>query len=601
MSEHETIAITRATEGAGAPAVPELVIPRQLGSVRLVRQVGQGGMGVVWLGHDEMLGRPVAVKFLLGALAAENDPHFATFIEGARAAAALQHPGLTAIYHADLVDRFPYLVMEYVDGPTVAQVQLKIGALPLEASLAIMDASCEAIGELHDRQIVHRDIKPANVMLAPDSRVVVTDFGLTCSRSPGMSGGGAAGGVAVAGTPAYMPPEMFEGAITLRGDVYSLGAMLYELLTDEVPYDGPLLTMSERKRTESLAVGPLESRGVPAALVEVIERALHRDALYRYKSSRHLQRAIREACPEPRLWTAGAIGDLRERYQGAPVVEEEARPGTGAAYYESLSTLAKKKQRVEEEGEGDDTRASLCAVCGGEGSHEEGCRAGGRGSEGGTLSGASPRWRKNMWTSAHVLLGSGGVLGASVMLDAVHGSLGVESRWLPTVRASSDAFGVVSWLGILAAYVMLTRPERSVVEVAAPSRWVLQVASLAALVIAAVSSPLAFLGNPTVRAVGVVVGMLAVAGASLPAGWHSSVLARAGGDRRAVLAGWAVTGVAGVVLLCLPATLAGLVSSPREAAVLTMVDEVCRFLFAGVLVAAGVTLRSVFGAGGREA
>src|SRR5205814_1285520 len=97
-----------------------LLLPGRIGSVRLVRELGRGGMGVVWLGHDELLGRHVAVKFLAGAVAASDDPGFARFLEGARAAAAAQHPCLNAIHSAGLVDAsgqsIPYLVLQYVDG-----------------------------------------------------------------------------------------------------------------------------------------------------------------------------------------------------------------------------------------------------------------------------------------------------------------------------------------------------------------------------------------------------------------------------------------------------------------------------------------------------
>ncbi|MGH7176058.1 MAG: hypothetical protein ACREJC_01645, partial [Tepidisphaeraceae bacterium] len=99
-----------------------LTLPTRIGPVTLVRELGRGGMGVVWLGRHELLGRDVAVKFLLGAVADQSDPGFAQFLTGARAAATVRHLGLTAIHHADLIDGVPYLVMEYIDGPTLADV-----------------------------------------------------------------------------------------------------------------------------------------------------------------------------------------------------------------------------------------------------------------------------------------------------------------------------------------------------------------------------------------------------------------------------------------------------------------------------------------------
>src|SRR2546421_10416295 len=118
MSLDETITLTRTTSTAttsdspvAAAAAEELSVPREMGSVRLLRQIGQGAMGVVWLGHDAMLDRRVAVKFLLNAVSSPDDPGFARFLQGARAAAAVRHPALTALHHADLVHNVPYLVM----------------------------------------------------------------------------------------------------------------------------------------------------------------------------------------------------------------------------------------------------------------------------------------------------------------------------------------------------------------------------------------------------------------------------------------------------------------------------------------------------------
>ncbi|MCH7995523.1 MAG: protein kinase, partial [Planctomycetes bacterium] len=132
--------------------------------------------------RHRMLDRDVAVKFLLHAVAGPDDPGFAGFLEGTRAAARVEHPGLTTIHHADVVDGIPYLVMQYIDGPTLGEVLKKTGPLSLSALFAVLDAVSEAIGELHDREIVHRDIKPANILLDREGRVFVTDFGLACSR-----------------------------------------------------------------------------------------------------------------------------------------------------------------------------------------------------------------------------------------------------------------------------------------------------------------------------------------------------------------------------------------------------------------------------------
>jgi hypothetical protein len=122
MTAQDTVTLTRSTVTASSEPPLELVVPRQLGSVQLTRELGRGGMGVVWLGHDDLLLRQVAVKFLTEGVAGPEDPGFVRFIEGARGAAAVRHPGLTTVYHADLVAGIPYLVMEYIGGPSLLDV-----------------------------------------------------------------------------------------------------------------------------------------------------------------------------------------------------------------------------------------------------------------------------------------------------------------------------------------------------------------------------------------------------------------------------------------------------------------------------------------------
>ena len=174
---NETITLTRST-AAGAPSgeQAEVTIPRELGSVRLIREIGRGGMGVVYLARHKMLGRDVAVKFLLHAVAGPDDPGFTRFLEGARAAAAVRHVGLTAVYDADLANGVPYLVMEYVDGPTLSELLERSGPLSVAVALAVLDEVLASLAELHERGIIHRDIKPSNILLDRDGRVLLADW-----------------------------------------------------------------------------------------------------------------------------------------------------------------------------------------------------------------------------------------------------------------------------------------------------------------------------------------------------------------------------------------------------------------------------------------
>ncbi len=344
IHEQETVPLSLSGGSLGL-TVREIKAPRQLGSVRLLREIGKGGMGVVWLGHDDMLGRDVAVKFLLGAAATEDDPQFATFLEGARAAARLKCAGMTAVFHADVVDGAPYIVMEYVDGPTISRVVAKSGPLSVPAAIAVMSSVCGTTSELHDAGIIHRDIKPSNIMLDTDCRVFLTDFGIAISRPAGEAVAEDAG---LAGTPGYMAPEAFEGACGPRTDAYSLGITFYEMLVGAAPFEGEFVDVREMHRTRDLPLGKLRERHVDEAIIEIIQRATHKDPKFRYKSARHLLEAI-ERAPLPRQTRMRAESELRAaalkcRAGGSGGSDASSATLSGRSLYDHLSTLAAKKR-----------------------------------------------------------------------------------------------------------------------------------------------------------------------------------------------------------------------------------------------------------------
>ncbi len=304
-------------------------------------------MGVVWLGNDEILGRDVAVKLLVNAVSSADDPSFRVFVEGARAAAAVRHTGLTEIYHAGVVEGVPFLVMEFIDGPVLNEILGRAGSLGVGATLGVLEAVCAATAELHDRGIVHRDIKPSNILLDSAWRIVMTDFGLACSRPLGAIRGGAPDGVA--GTPHYMAPEMFDGVVSVRADVYALGIVAFELITGDVPYTGSVEEVVRGHRLGTLPADPLARRNVAPPLVDVLARAAHAEALYRYKTAGHLLRALHEACPEPGAWSQAREAAAVLVASSAGVAIPPPKPGVAAAnarYYDYLDNTATKK-RVE--------------------------------------------------------------------------------------------------------------------------------------------------------------------------------------------------------------------------------------------------------------
>jgi len=363
MGAPETITLTRpatrATAGLPEPPgveSPQVEIPKKLGAVSLVKEIGKGGMGVVWLGRHEMLNRDVAVKFMLNAVSSDDDPTFATFLEGARAAAALSHKGLNTILNADVVGGVPFIVMEYVEGPTLAHLLGRGAPLPLAATRVLMENSCEAVALLHDQGVIHRDIKPANILLGADGAPVLTDFGLACTRAIATMGEKAEG---VAGTPDYMAPEMFDKVISPRSDVYALGVTMYELLTGRMPFEG---TFEQIRAAHREVEPPLESiRTIHPALAEVVERALAKNPMFRTKTARHLLHALQEAFAQvdPMLANRAKgeaelsqlVGKWTRRNERGAAGPITPTPEVTSTYYDRLSTIAAKRKSGEGEGE----------------------------------------------------------------------------------------------------------------------------------------------------------------------------------------------------------------------------------------------------------
>lgn len=335
----EPVEATRTIALGGRPAPPAPDLPAAIGAIEIGPRIGQGGMGVVHRGRDRMLGRDVAVKFLLHAVAGEDDPRFEEFLVGARHAAGVRHAQLVTLHQADLVGGVPYLLMEFVDGPTLRDVLHHHRALPVPVALRVMCDVAAAVAALHDQGVIHRDIKPSNILFDHDGRLYVTDFGLSCPRPRDAYGGGGR----VSGSPPYMAPEMFAGHISPRSDVYALGVMLYELLAGRPPFVGPTDELRRLHEQAPPPSEPLDTRGVPAAVCEVIERALHKRDIFRFKTAREFIRAI-ESCQVP----LASDLDLRrmtiiERSSGAASADPASGSGSASSYFDRLNELATAK------------------------------------------------------------------------------------------------------------------------------------------------------------------------------------------------------------------------------------------------------------------
>ncbi|MHC1765345.1 MAG: serine/threonine-protein kinase [Verrucomicrobiia bacterium] len=214
--------------------IADEALPRTLGNYQLLERIGEGGMGVVYRARQLPLDRIVAVKVLpFGQLANKEFVH--RFRTEAVAAGSLQHPNIVGIHEVGLDEGQHYLVMEYVAGPTLAELARQ-GPLPARSAARYVQLIAEAVHFAHERNILHRDLKPSNVLIDANDQPRVMDFGLAKRLESGadltLSG-------QVLGSPGYMPPEQASGERGLvgrRSDVYSLGAILYHLLTGRSPF-----------------------------------------------------------------------------------------------------------------------------------------------------------------------------------------------------------------------------------------------------------------------------------------------------------------------------------------------------------------------------
>ncbi|MFF8942314.1 protein kinase [Streptomyces sp. NPDC014864] len=278
------------------------------GRYELAEKLGQGGMGTVHRGVDRQLRRTVAVKLLSSELA--HDPQSrARFRREAHAAAALNHPAVATIHdvgeepHPD--GPRPYLVMEYVQGATLAEV-LREGPLPVADAISTACAVLDALRHSHERGIVHRDIKPSNIMLTGPDTVKVLDFGIAkafTEAATRITGSGAA-----IGTPAYLSPEQISGAeVDHRADLYATGCLLHELLTGQPPFrgDSPFAVMHQHLYAEPEPAARFRPQ-IPPAVEAVILSALRKDPAERFADAGEMRASLADAVTQSSMPTARA-------------------------------------------------------------------------------------------------------------------------------------------------------------------------------------------------------------------------------------------------------------------------------------------------------
>ena len=279
------------------PSVYQKVLPERY---RLIEMIGRGGMAEVFLAEDTRLNRRVAIKFLSGEFTKDTD-RTRRFTREARAASALNHPNILIIHDISESEDAQFIVSEYVEGETLG-TRIRRGRLPLVEAVNIAIQVASALAASHKAGIVHRDVKPDNIMLRPDGSVKVLDFGLAketeqifsgdaktldlVSTSPGL----------ILGTPQYMSPEQTRGIdLDPRTDIFSLGNIIFEMVTGHVPFPGKSMAdilaaiiSKEPRRLEAYMIDP------PLKLINIVDKALRKEREERYSKMEHLLADLQE-------------------------------------------------------------------------------------------------------------------------------------------------------------------------------------------------------------------------------------------------------------------------------------------------------------------
>ncbi|MBF9128894.1 protein kinase [Plantactinospora sp. S1510] len=256
---------------------------------RLDERIAGGGMGDVWRGTDEVLGRTVAVKILLPALL--DEPGFAERFRGeARTMATINHPGVVDVYDYGSDQQIAFLVMEYVEGDALSRTLGRVGRLTPARTMALVAQAADALQAAHDKGIVHRDVKPGNLLVRPNGTLVLTDFGIARSAMVGQLT--AAG--SVLGTASYISPEQAAGAVaTPTSDVYALGVVAYQCLAGRRPFEGNSaieIAMKHVRETPRQLPGD-----IPPAIRAIVERSMAKDPGARWQSAAELAAVSRQA------------------------------------------------------------------------------------------------------------------------------------------------------------------------------------------------------------------------------------------------------------------------------------------------------------------
>jgi serine/threonine protein kinase len=277
----------------------------RIGRYRIVSEIGRGAMGVVYRGEDEALGRSVAIKTILASMASEEQAgYLARFRQEAKALGGLNHPNIVTVFEFGDEAGVAYLAMEYLEGRELRDLISK-RHLDVATAVDIAAQVAEGLAFAHARGIVHRDIKPGNVIVLEGNRAKIMDFGIARVRVSDVQ---TQAGLLL-GSPRYMSPEqVFGRAVDNRSDIFSLGAVLYEMLTGAPPFDADDVAAIMYRVANAQPGAPSgRNLGVTRTLDLIVARALEKEAAGRYQDASSMAADLRACLPELAIGAAGSL------------------------------------------------------------------------------------------------------------------------------------------------------------------------------------------------------------------------------------------------------------------------------------------------------
>ncbi|MCW4260960.1 MAG: protein kinase [gamma proteobacterium symbiont of Clathrolucina costata] len=273
-------------------------MPDTIGRFNLIEEIGEGAMSIVYKAFDPEINRTLAIKLLRGEVAADPEYRY-RFLQEAKAAGKLTHPNIVTIFDVGEVEQGPYIAMEFLEGRTLEQMMDSNTPIAVREAVVYGIQLAEALDYSHNRGIVHRDVKPGNIISPDDGHTIrITDFGIAHVDSPNKEHRTRMG--AVLGTPQYMSPEQVEGfPVDGRSDLFSLGVILYQLITGEKPFVSETLTSLLMKIVQE-DPPPIEDKTgeIPQSLIKIVEKLLNKKPELRFQTGKELATELRSVVHE---------------------------------------------------------------------------------------------------------------------------------------------------------------------------------------------------------------------------------------------------------------------------------------------------------------